>query len=643
MCGIAGIFNSSLDDGALNAVGKKMVAQIHHRGPDGNGIEIRRRKSGGKVLLVHTRLSIIDLSKAASQPMTLKDKGLSIIFNGEIYNFKEIRSNLESYGYIFRSSSDTEVILNAYHHWGLKCFDRFIGMWAIVIFDEHKDNLILSRDRLGIKPLYFAQNGDTWFFGSEPKVIVEQLPETRRLNHQAVSDYFSYRYVLDGKSFFRGISSVSAGSHIIFSKNKVKQIFYWKLPVVTDKHDPGEETVLDELGALIESSVNYRMIADVPVGSFLSGGIDSSILVQIMANQHSQPINTFTIGFPEKGFNEFDYAEEVSNYCNTNHKKITLSVDQYLEAMKPMLRIKDAPLSVPNEIALHTLSKELKKDITVVLSGEGADELFGGYGRIFRSAFDYQRVSSMGVKGLPKTLHENLLKKYSNIQWSSELDHFIKQYSYLDFLKKEKIFTKEIFNGLGSDPHNMGIFQNFWDKLDGLDLHEKYMWIFQRIHLEGLLGRLDSATMSASVEGRVPFVDHRLIEYVNKLPLHYKMRWVGKNEKLKGMLLNSNQISEKLDITKYLLRTKYKSKLPKRILERNKVGFPVPLGEWLSGPLRDYAKKQLLDQNSRSRDLFQKNTIKSLLQEGKIDPKAGLNTWMLLNVEEWMKLYKVTI
>ena len=643
MCGIAGIFNSSLSDDALRSIGRDMVAQIHHRGPDGHGVEVCRRPGGGGVLLVHTRLSIVDLSEAGAQPMVSEDGGLWIVFNGEIYNFGEIRAELEADGVCFRSHCDTEVILAAYRRWGLDCFDRFIGMWALALWDEHEDRLILSRDRLGVKPLYYARKGDIWVFGSEPKLIVEQVPETRKLNHQAVSDYFSYRYVLGADAFFQGVHSVAAGTHCIIRDGFVKEIRYWQLPVVTDKSDPGEERAREEMEALIESSVRYRMIADVPVGSFLSGGLDSSVLVQVMAQLHRDPIKTFTIGFAEQGFNEFEYADEVAHHCATDHKEIVLNAERYLHSMQTMLRVKDAPLSVPNEIALHELSKILKQDITVVLSGEGADELFGGYGRIFRSAYDYQRVVQHGVDVLPEALHRNLLGKYARLDWHSEMDHFLGQYSYMDFSAKEQILNPMVLAGLGDDPHNSGFFAKLWGGLEGLDLHEKYMWIFQRVHLEGLLGRLDSATMSASVEGRVPFVDHRLIEYVNALPLHYKMRWVGEAERHQAEHLNSNQISEQLDITKYLLRSQYQSKLPERIAKRNKVGFPVPLREWLSGSLRNYAQDRLLEGEARSRDLFQVKTIRSLLDQGRDNPQAGLHIWMLMNVEDWMRLYNVTI
>ncbi len=643
MCGIAGFYNSEKSVEDLHGVGNRMVEQLHHRGPDAQGVVVRHSLKGSRILLAHARLSIIDLSEAGTQPMASDDKTLWIVFNGEIYNFRELRNELRSYGFNFRTNSDTEVILAAYRQWGLACFDRFVGMWALALWDEKQDQLILSRDRLGVKPLYFSRQGDTWLFGSEPKVILEQMPQCRQINLQALSDYFSYRYVLAGGSFFSDIHSVEAGTYLIIQYDQIQTIRYWDLPVVLNKSDPGEEQVRQDIDKLLSSAVSYRMIADVPVGSFLSGGLDSSVLVWEMSRQHSKPIKTFTIGFQEEGYNEFQFAEEVALHCGTDHKEIMLDVQQYLDSFQTMLRIKDAPLAVPNEIALHVLSKHLKKDISVVLSGEGADELFGGYGRIFRSAFDYQRISHYGTESLPAKLRSNLLKKYERLDWVNEIDHFLGQYSYLDASTKTDILQPDISCALGADPNNYGFFKDKWDRLEGLDLHEKYMWIFQRVHLEGLLGRLDSSTMSASVEGRVPFVDHRLIEYVNALPLHYKLRWASEENRCQAEYLNSNQISERLDITKYLLRSQYQSHLPNRIIERQKVGFPVPLGEWLSGTLRDYAEERLLAPDAKTHNIFQKKMVKKILRGGAHDSKVGLQVWMLLNVEDWMRAYNMSV
>jgi asparagine synthase (glutamine-hydrolysing) len=525
----------------------------------------------------------------------------------------------------------------------MSCFDRFIGMWALALWDELEDKLILSRDRLGIKPLYFAHKNSTWYFGSEPKVILEQLPECRTLNKQAMSDYFSYRQVLGAHTFFQGISKVEAGTHVVISRDNHRIIRYWDLDAVTDKYDPGIEEVSKCVGELLESSINYRMISDVPVGSFLSGGLDSSILVQQMSAHHPEAIKTFTIGFGEVGFNEFDYAQEVADHCATDHTEVHLDAEQYLGCLDTMLHIKDAPLAVPNEIALHLLSKVLKQDVSVVLSGEGADELFGGYGRIFRSAYDYERVKKYGQSGMPSTLRNNLIDKYGSLDWTDELDHFLGQYSYMSLTTKKDLFTPELVQALGGDLYNRSYFEDLWSKLGHMELADKYIWTFQRIHLEGLLGRLDSATMSASVEGRVPFVDHRLVEYVNSLPIDYKMSWLSADDKIKAELLNSNQISEKYDITKYILRRIFESKLPKRISERDKVGFPVPLAKWMSGPLREYATEQLLSPDTRSRSLFQRDTVQKLLTTENMDTETGVNVWMMLNFEKWLRAYDISI
>ncbi len=642
MCGIAGTFNSNKSIDSLYEMGNRLIEKINHRGPDGHGVAVRQCSGGGNVLLAHARLSIIDLSNHAAQPMQTPN-GNWIIFNGEIYNYADLRTELKTVGISFRTKSDTEVILHAYEYWGLACFDRFIGMWAIALWDEHKGELILSRDRLGIKPLYFAEKDSTWYFGSEPKVILEQLPELRQANLQAVSDYFSYRQVLGTDSFFQGISKLEAGTHLIISNNGHRTIRYWSLDAVTDKENPDIETVSEKVKELLGSSVQYRMLADVPVGSFLSGGLDSSILVQQMASRHPNAIKTFSIGFAEEGFNEFDYARAVSEHLATEHTEVNLDAEQYLECLQKMLLIKDAPLAVPNEIALHVLSKRLKKDVTVVLSGEGADELFGGYGRIFRSAYDYERVQQYGQSNIPDELHKNLMNKYAELNWNDGLDHFLGQYSYMALSTKRELFNPEIVEKLNGDLYRRHYFEGLWANLEGMPLTDKYIWLFQRVHLEGLLGRLDSATMSASVEGRVPFVDHRLVEYVNGLPIDYKMHWRSVDDKNKAALLNSNQISEKHDITKYILRKKFSNALPKAISQRRKVGFPVPLAKWMSGSLRDYATEYLLGADARSRDLFQAKSLKKLLTAKNMNAQTSINIWMMLNLEKWLRSYNISI
>lgn len=641
MCGIAGIFNCSKSSQELRRIGEEMVVQLHHRGPDANGIKILPTNQGKNTLFAHTRLSIIDLSHGSDQPLTDNSGEYTIIFNGEIYNYQELRNQLKSLGAQFKTQGDTEVILEAYKAWGIEGFEKFYGMWAIALWDNKNQRLILSRDRLGIKPLYYFEKNGTLYFGSEPKVIAKYVPETRKLNKQAVSDYFSYRYVLGKGSFFQGISQLEPGTHFIVENNHSQVRRYWDVPVYSDKPPVSEKEAFEILDEALDLAVSLRMVSDVKVGSFLSGGLDSSILVSLMTKKHREAVKTFTIGFKEDGFNEFEYAQEVANFHKTEHKAFTLNAEKYLASLQTMIKVKDAPLAVPNEIALHELSKELKKDITVVLSGEGADELFGGYGRIFRSAFDYLRVKQLGVENLSDLLKANLLKKYQNLNFESELDHFLGQYSYLSFHKKSQILSPDLMRSLGDRPNNEDFFASYWQRLEGLDLHEKYMWIFQKVHLQGLLGRLDSATMSASVEGRVPFVDHNLIEKISALPLELKMKWIDNQAKKEAENLNSDQISEHYDITKYILRKHYTPHLPSSISRRKKVGFPVPLGQWLTGPLKDYAKERLLSPEAKTRDILNQDFISNTLQQKEYDHKTGLHFWMMVNLEDWMRAYEI--
>lgn len=644
MCGIAGIFASSAPPEMLKAVGMRMAAQLRHRGPDGQGVVVRRQPDGRNVLLAHSRLSINDLTVAGAQPMALADGSLWVVFNGEIYNFLELRAELERCGYLFRSRCDTEVILAAWRQWGLKSLERFTGMWAIALWDERDGTFLLSRDRLGVKPLYLSRAEGTLYFGSEPKVIVEQMGAAPRVNLRALSDYLSYRQALAGDTFFEGIESLEPGTCLLIRGGHESIYRYWDLPAVHERCDPGETAVRQETARLLDSAVALRLVADVPVGAYLSGGLDSSALVAQMARQHSERVKTFTIGFAEYAFNEFEFANEVARHLETEHHEILLQPDRYFADMEQMVRIKDAPLAVPNEIALYVLSRTLKQHVTVVLSGEGADELFGGYGRIFRSAGDYLRVAAAGgIAGLDTASRINMVEKYGTCDWRSPVDHFLDQYSYMSFAAKEELLSPAVLTALGQDPHRRNFFESMFTRLGELDLHDVYMWVFQKVHLQGLLARLDSATMAASVEGRVPFVDHRLIEYVSALPLHYKMRWRSDAAQRDAHILNSAQISERYDTTKYLLRELMRDNLPSRVLARPKVGFPVPLGNWLAGPLRALAQERLLSSDARSRSLFRPEALQKCINGGDHSPANGLRVWMLLNVEAWMNAYGVTV
>jgi len=466
MCGIVGIYSHEFSKEALEIHIDEMAKALAHRGPDDFGTTVLDLGTGGYCALGNLRLSIQDISPAGHQPMSTHDGSKWIVYNGEVYNFKKIRKELPA-RHRFTSETDTEVVLAAYDAWGLDCFKHFNGMWGLALLDLCENRLVLSRDRLGIKPLYYTWLGRTLIFASEIKAILTFKDVQRKLDRPALLDYLSYRYVLGERTLFQGIYSLLPGHHLVVQKDKTKLIQYWDLPVVTEKESLTEEEACARTDELFQQSIEYRMISDVPVGAYLSGGLDSSAVVASMAKASSFPIKTFTIGFEEAGYNEFSYADEVADFFATDHHKIMLKRETYWDLLHSVIRFKDAPLSVPNEVPLYVLSKELKKYITVVLSGEGADELFGGYGKIFRSAYDFQRIQRVQRNGFldsaeTKVFEENIRAKYGRFNLGTELEHFLSQYSYIPQKEKQELLNPDVFHS--SDLLNSAYFDSSFER-----------------------------------------------------------------------------------------------------------------------------------------------------------------------------------
>jgi len=644
MCGILGqikLKNSANLFGIRNFTDS--LSLMDHRGPDANGIF-----NDNNCLLGHNRLSIQDLNPESHQPFYSKCGNFVIVFNGEIYNFLELREKLVKFGYIFRTNSDTEVLLNAYIEYGTKCLDMLIGMFSFCIHDKLNNEYFIVRDRLGIKPLFYYQNEDEFIFSSEIKSILHLKPEIKFINKVAVSSYLSFRYPILDDTFFEDIFSVPPAHYILIKSNNITFHEYWNASYLfhEQKVDHGEEYYLAKLTELLESSVKYRMISDVPIGCYLSGGVDSSIITAIMSGFSKSPVKTYTIGFSNKGFNEFDYAKIVAKKFNTDHKSILLKPNKYIETLNDLIEKKDSPLSVPNEVPLFLMSKELKKDITVVLSGEGADEIFGGYGRIFRSTWDYERMNSIDNLNLPHIdqidLARNFFKKYGVKSFSSEIEHFYSIYSYISPSDKKKYLSDE-FNMNEFERILLNKFLKYFDELKDDSYSNKILYSFEKIHLLGLLHRVDCSTMSTSVEARVPFVDHRLVEFAFTIPIKYKLKWNHQNSKNDSMTLMSDKISEKYDTPKYILKKAYEHLLPKDILYRKKVGFPVPLNDWFGGDFVDYARGVLLSSKAIERGVFDFNSIENLLDIDKLNSNQGMLIWMLINLELFFKSYKLQL
>ncbi|RED19608.1 asparagine synthase (glutamine-hydrolysing) [Flavobacterium cutihirudinis] len=597
MCGIAGIFSSVLIDNLEERI-NRMNNSIEHRGPDAGNCFI-----DNKIALGHRRLSIIDTSTGANQPMHSNSKRWHIVFNGEIYNFKEIKEKLN---YSFVTSSDTEVIVAAVEEKGVDWFiNEANGMFAIALYDSIKEELFIIRDRLGIKPLYYYYDNKHVVFASEIKAILESGLVKAEFNELAVDEYLANRYVRAPYTFFNSIFQLEAGTYLKFDSDLHFDIVrYWDLPNKFNVSSTyNEDEILNLFEKQLIKAINYRLIADVPLGTYLSGGVDSSLITAITSNLKSEKVNTYTIGFSD--FNEFEYADKIVKKYNLDHHEILLKKEDYINNWEELIKMKDSPLGVPNEIPLALMSTKLKEKITVVLSGEGADELMGGYGMIFRSPFDYSNL---------------------NLN-SSFYDYFISEYEYV---------SREMRDNFISTPKN---YRNEFDakiqsEFEGRSNEENVFKFFHKYHVKGLLQRVDTASMQAAVEARVPFLDHNLIEFVyNHVPYELKLRWKGEEEKSKATNLKSKDYSEKLDVPKYLLRKLSYKYLPREIVDRKKVGFPVPLSSWFEN-LEMLAREVLPEA-----EWLKKGILEELLAQSKVEVRAGQILWMFINIELFRKIY----
>ncbi|OUS24022.1 asparagine synthase (glutamine-hydrolyzing) [Gammaproteobacteria bacterium 45_16_T64] len=635
MCGILG----AVGDYPVDSLAFREALDLQmHRGPDDYGVF-----ESGKLRLGHRRLSILDLSRNGRQPMTTQNGKWIITFNGEIYNYIELRQDLIRKGIIFHTDTDTEVILHGFDVEGPKFIDRCIGMFSFAIVNLRSNQMFLVRDRLGIKPLHYSIESNGLLFSSEIKSILRLKKNKPNLNMTAVNSYLAYRYPILGDTFFEGIYSVKPGHYLelnLGNTSDIKDVCYWDLPTDRQQSSLSENEYIEKLRELMESAITLRMRSDVPFGCFLSGGVDSSIIATLMS-QVEPNIKTYSIGFKEEGYNEFEYSKIVAENAKCDHHEITLDMDGYMDMMTSLIDVKDAPLSVPNEVALHNMSKRLKKDITVVLSGEGADEVFGGYGRIFRSSFDWERKNygSMSAEQ-NKVFLKNYEKKYGGREFKSEVDHFLHLYDYIPQHEREALFgNNEVFQNADKQTH--ALFTKMFDSWGDYSYPEKMMRAFQKVHMVGLLQRVDCATMSVSVEARVPFVDHRLVELSNDIPLDLKLKWNDDQSRLNAMSLMGDQISEKYDTPKYILKKAYEGVVSDRVLYRKKMGFPVPLDKWFSDDFGGVARDLILSSNSKLRDIFDIEELNK-----RCDPdilrnnhSEALKTWMLTNLELFLRSY----
>ena len=598
MCGITGIYSFKKIHDIETRI-SAMNDSIIHRGPDAGDFFIDE-----KIALGHRRLSIIDISETANQPMHSNSNIWHVVFNGEIYNFNEIKEELN---YSFLTKSDTEVIIAAVEEKGLEWFiEKANGMFAIALYNSETEKLFLIRDRLGIKPLYYFLDREKIVFSSEIKGILSSGLVKAEFNEFAVDEYLGNRYVRAPYTFFKNIYQMEAGTYTEIDKSlNKKEHIYWDIPNEFNVDENfNEDTITKEFENELIKAIEYRLISDVPLGTYLSGGVDSSLITAITSKKRKGILNTYTIGFPE--LNEFKYSNIIAKQYETSHHEILMKKEDYVNNWERLIGFKDAPLGVPNEIPLAVMSKKLKKKITVVLSGEGADELMGGYGRIFRLPFDFENHDKGTL-----SFYEKLVENYEYVPRKMR-DEFIN--TSKEYRKK---FDDKIANNFEGKTNEENIFR-----------------FFHKYHVKGLLQRVDMTTMQTSVEARVPFLDHNLIEFAySKIPYSLKLKWKSEELKNKAKTITSKDYSEDLDTPKYLLRKVSYNYIPKSIVDRKKVGFPVPLTEWFSN-LEKLAKELLIDAS-----WLKEGVVDELLKKSKEELRAGQILWMFINVEIFKKQY----
>lgn len=604
MCGINGIYSLN-PVSKLNERLKKMNASIKHRGPDADDIELINNAIG----FGHRRLAIIDLDIRSKQPMTSNSGKTIITFNGEIFNFLELKEELKN-NYEFKTQSDTEVLLAGYELKGIEwLLSNINGMFAFCIYDKNTEYVYLVRDRFSIKPLFYTIYDGTLIFSSEIKGILNSGLVDAKMNYAAIDDYLGHRYVREPFTFFENIYQLKSATYIKYKPGNVLEYKkYWELPSLNFDSNYNEIELVNKAKTEVEKAVKRWLIADVKVGTYLSGGVDSSLTTAIIAKNREDKIDTYTIGFENEKYNEFHYARIVSEKYKTQHREISLKKDQYFKEWERLIGFKDAPLAVPNEIPLAIMTTALSQDITVVISGEGADELFGGYGRIFRSSLDYENHATGEI-----SFQKYFQNKYEYVSREIRDKYLNVKENYREH------FDEEIKTDFSSNRNEENIFRFFYT-----------------YHIQGLLNRVDMTTMQASVEARPPFLDHELIEFVFKnIPYDLKLKWKSEENKEKAKKMYAEEYSEALDTPKYILKKIAESYLPNEVIYRKKMGFPVPLTEWFPS-LIETAKKELFNAEWIKKDMI--DELCNELKTHKSD-RAGQLLWMFLNIELFYKIY----
>jgi len=632
MCGICGILtpDPSLvpDRGLL----ERMRDLIAHRGPDGSGLYL-----GMGAGLAHRRLSIVDLAQG-QQPMYSHDRRFVIVYNGEVFNHPALKTELEAAGVRYRTHSDTETVLHLYERLGERAVDRMRGMFALAIWDSLERRLFLARDRYGVKPLYYVHRPDgTLIFGSEIKALLPALGGRPELNREALPDFLANHAPSGEATLFTGIMRLAPGHTLTWQNGRITIRRYWDLPVAQSSEGPppgsrAERALVAEFRERFTEAVRLRLMSDVPLGMFLSGGIDSAAITAVMATLVKEPIRTFSVAFAEREANELEYARLVAKAYRTEHRETVVSPAEFFAELPRLVWHEDEPIAHPSSIALYFVSQLAARHVKVVLTGEGSDETLAGYNRYRVTEYNarlgalYRRCVpglarrglSLALESLPTTSRLRQRAARTFLMRGAGLDElYFDNFAVFGRVAQRALLSPELRAQLAPvDPY--AAYHRALARVGGRPLLSQLLYADVKTYLHELLMKQDQMSMAASIESRVPFLDHPLTEWVAALPQTMKLRGTT---------------------TKWILRQAMQGRLPAPILARRKMGFPVPVGSWLRGPWRPLLSEYVTGPRARARGFFDATAVERLVSEHVRGVNHAERLWALLTFEIWARIF----
>ena len=631
MCGICGVaysegFGKTIDPGMI----LRMRDSMSHRGPDEAGLFV-----DGTVGLGHRRLSIVDLANG-QQPMSSADETCIITYNGEIYNHADHRSELQGKGYRYRTNCDTETILYLYQEYGSECVQKLRGMFAFAIWDRSRKELFIARDRLGVKPLYYVHDADgNLFFASEIKALLAASAVTPELNYEVLGDYLANHAPTGEQTLFVNVKRLLPGHTLTWKDGSVEIKQYWDLNFVPKHPDNGRSTGswVSEWRGRFREAVRLRLMADVPLGMFLSGGIDSSAIAAMMSELVGEPIKTFSVAFAECEANELAYARLVADKFKTDHHEVIVSPKEFFTALPDLIWHEDEPLAHPSSVALNFVSRLASRHVKVVLTGEGSDESLAGYARYSKTLLNL-RLGASYHKLAPAFLRSAVRNAINGLPLKSRSRHRLNRSFFVVkpdiqsmYFDNFAVFSREMQARLltaetkermadSSDPYEQ--MSMFFELPETDSLLDRMLYADSKTYLQELLMKQDQMSMAASIESRVPFLDHELMDFSARMP---------DSLKLSG------------STSKYVLREAMKGLLPDEIISRSKMGFPVPVGKWLRGEARYLIDDYILSERALERGIFDKDAVREIVARHNLGENHDERLWALLNFEMWQRRF----